>query len=98
MKTRKMLAGLAVGFLVIVVTTRAPATIQLNEIFTNPSGGDNGFEFLELRSTTGGVEAMTGMTLLVIEGEPGASLTQFGIVDVALSLNSFSTGTNGLSL
>jgi len=92
MYMRKML-GLVARLTVVAGAAQARASIQLNEIFVNPSGTDNGFEFLELRSTTGGVEAMTGLTLLVIEGESGA-----GTVDVALDLGLFSTGTNGLFL
>ena len=69
------------------------AAIWLNEVMVNPPGTDNGFEFFELRSTTGGVEAMTGLTMLVIENESAA-----GTIDAAFNLGSFSTGTNGLFL
>jgi hypothetical protein len=70
------------------------AAIVLNELFINPPGTDGGQEFIELRSTTGGTEAMTGLTLLMIEGDG----TTPGLIDQALSLNAFSTGTNGLFL
>ena len=68
---------------------------RLNEIFVNPPGpaSDDNREFIEIRSVSGGVEALTGLTLLVIEGD-GSS----GGIDGIVPLDSFSTGTNGLLL
>jgi hypothetical protein len=83
----------AVALLALCVGS-SHATMLLNEVFVNPAGTDNGREFIELRSSTDGVEAMTGLTLVIIEGEG----TNAGIVDQALDLGAFSTGTNGLFL
>lgn len=82
--------------LVLLLQVSAHSAILLNEILVNPPGTDNGVEFLELRGSSGGIESMSGLTFLVIEGDgtaPGA-----GVIDVALSLSAFSTGTNGLFL
>lgn len=79
----------AIGFIQSV-----QGAITLNEIFINPPGTDNGQEFIEIRSTTGGVESMSGLSLIILEGD-GASP---GLVDVVLNLSAFSTGTNGLFL
>ncbi len=71
----------------------ASAAVLINEVFANAPGTDNGAEYFEIRSTTGAT-ALTGLTFLVIEGGAASA----GVVDVALSLGSFSTGTNGLFL
>ncbi len=94
MEKQMLLRFCAATAIVAVCFGTSQAAMLLNEIFVNPSGGDNGFEFIELKSSTGGVETMAGLTLLVIEGEG----TGAGTVDQALNLNSFSTGTNGLFL
>lgn len=87
--------GALVGVLMFALgNSPARATILINELLVNPPSSDNGSEFIELLSTTGGVEAMTGLWFLAIEGDG----TNAGSIDVALSLNSFSTGTNGLFL
>jgi hypothetical protein len=65
---------------------------KINEVFANPPGSDNGFEFFELIGTP--ATPLTGYSLLVIEGG-GASA---GIVDQALSLTGSSLGSNGLFL
>src|SRR5262245_4681493 len=92
MKSFPLLCAATALLAVCGSTTRA--AIIINEVLVNPAGTDNGFEFVELKSTTGGVEAMTGLTLLVIEGEGTAT----GVIDQAISLNAFSTGTTGLFL
>ena len=94
MEKRLLIRFCAAVALTALCLSTSHATMMLNEVFVNPPGTDNGLEFVELRSSTGGVEAMTGLTLLVIEGEGAAA----GTVDQALSLNAFSTGTNGLFL
>lgn len=71
---------------------RAQATILINEVYANPIGTDDNREFIELKSSTGGVEAMTGLVLLLIDSNGGNT----GNVDDAYSLNNYSTGTNGL--
>ncbi|TWT41331.1 PEP-CTERM sorting domain-containing protein [Botrimarina hoheduenensis] len=76
----------------------ADAAILINEILINHSSNltaaDDDREFLEFRSTTGGVEAMAGLTFLYIEGDGGNT----GVIDFALDLSPYSTGTNGLVL
>ncbi len=74
----------------------APAVGQVcfNEVFINPPGADQGYEWFELKSDAPNF-SMNGLTLLVIEGEVGATNAE-GTIDVALSLNGMSTGSNGL--
>lgn len=91
---KKKLLGLAALCMSLAFSNAAHAAIQLNEIFINPPGTDGGLEFIEFKSTTGGVESLSGLTLLILEGD-GSSL---GSVDAVLNLGSFSTGTNGLFL
>lgn len=75
---------------------QAGATILLNEIHINPpsTSSDENIEFIELRSTTGGIEACTGLTLLIIDNQGD----NVGQLEEALNLNDFATGTNGLLL
>lgn len=78
-----------------LLVSPAFGTILLNEIHIDPPPDlDLNYEYVELRSTTGGIEACTGLTLLVIENNGG----QVGEVEEALNLNDFSTGANGLLL
>ena len=87
---------------VILLTSfgQAQAALLFNEISINSensggSGSDDGKEFIEIISDTGGVESLSGLTVLVIEGD-GASQ---GIIDRAFPLSgSDATGTNGLFL
>ncbi len=65
---------------------------QINEIFFNPDGADNGFEFFEVSGDASA--SMAGLTFLVIEGDG----TGAGVIDQALSLSSLSLGSNGLFL
>lgn len=66
--------------------------IQINEIFFNPDGADNGFEFFEIQGANSA--SLAGLSLLVIEGDGTGS----GVVDQAFALSSFSLGSNGLFL
>ncbi len=78
-------------------TVSLQGAVVLNEIFVNiPStaGADNGAEFFEIRSTTG-AESLLGLTFIVIEGD-GTSAS--GVIDIAVPLSSFATGSNGLFL
>ena len=79
----------------VVMPAVASADIVLNEFFVNPPGGDNGQEYLEFLSTTGGVESLAGLSLLNIEGDAGGGN---GTIDKVIDLGSLSTGTNGLLL
>jgi hypothetical protein len=72
--------------------------ILINEINLNsendaPSGSDDTTEYIEIRSL-GGAVSLDGLTFLVIEGDGGSQ----GTIDKALSLDGFSTGSNGLFL
>lgn len=91
MKTPVLLALLGAAALL----PQAAGTILLNEININPpTDPDLNFEYIELRSTTDGAEACTGLTLLIIENNGG----QVGQVEEALNLDGLSTGANGLLL
>ncbi len=70
----------------------AGAVTLINEVFFNPPSTDNGQEYFELTGTAG--DSLTGLTLLAIEGDG----TSAGTVDQALSLSSFTLGSNGLFL
>lgn len=85
---------LLVLFAAVVLARTSSAALVINEVFINPPGTDNGQEFVELRSTTGGVESMSGLSLVGIEGDGAGA----GVIDFVLDLGSFSTGTNGLFL
>lgn len=79
----------------LVLLHPASGTILLNEIHINPPPDlDLNYEYIELRSTTGGVESCAGLTLLIIENNGG----NVGEVEEALDLSAFSTGPNGLLL
>jgi hypothetical protein len=74
-----------------------PGTILLNEININPPPAseaslDLNYEYIELRSSTN--EACTGLTILIIDNNE----TQVGEVEEAISLDTLSTGANGLLL
>ena len=88
-------ARLGVWAVVVLLGAAAPAPAQvvINEVLFNPAGADGGQEFVELRSTAGSA-SLTGLTLLVIEGEAQAA----GVVDQVIALDGFSTGANGLFL
>ncbi len=79
---------------VLGVAQSSSADFFLNEIFINPPGSDDGFEFFEIRSASGGAASMQNLWFLSIEGDGAAA----GVVDQAINLSSFSTGTNGLFL
>jgi hypothetical protein len=84
---------LTAACLLFALAAPADAQVFINEIMANPPGSDNGFEFIELRSTTPSL-SLSGLHLLIIEGD-GANA---GIIDQALNLGALSTGTNGLFL
>jgi hypothetical protein len=98
-RVRRMLRGLMLVASIGAATSQAWGTIQINEMLINPPGNDNLYEYLEFRSTTGGIESLAGLTLLSIEAKadlqfPGRN----GTVDLVVSLDAFSTGENGLFL
>ena len=81
------------GCVALASAATVVADVQFNEAAIDLPGTDNGVEFIELRSDTPSF-SMSGLTLLVIEGD-GASP---GLIDQALNLGAFSTGTNNLFL
>ncbi|MEZ5302684.1 MAG: hypothetical protein R3F11_18915 [Verrucomicrobiales bacterium] len=77
-----------------VVCVSAPAALRLNEIHINPPGDEStaNAEYIEVISTTGGVESTNGLTILIIDSNGGS----VGNINKAISLNGKSTGSNGL--
>jgi len=77
----------------------ASAALRINEVHFNPDGPDLNFEFLELKSTTNGVESCAGLSLVIINAavSDGTYENPGEIVEV-LDLNELSTGSNGLLL
>lgn len=102
--TPKLFLALS-GALAIAAPIAAPAAILLNEIhFRTPASSDTvpndkNYEFVELRSTTNGVEECTNMWVLIIDNEGG----NVGEIKEAWPLkdannNWLKTGANGLLL
>ena len=85
-----VLAAASAGF-----ATTSSAAIRISEFSVNPPGADNGWEWFELLSTGGGIEGLDGLSLINVEGDFGGNA---GAVDKVISLNGFSTGSNGLFL
>lgn len=70
------------------------SALAFNEIFLNaPGGGDNGFEFIELRGNA--AESVSGVTIVVIDNNGGSIGTIENAVDLTPSV---SVGENGLLL
>lgn len=100
-KNSAIKAGLfAASCALVSLPMTASAAISISEMLIDAQNlgvagsADANQEFVELVSDTGGVEALTGLHFIVIEGDaPG---TGEGVVDVAVDLGALSTGTNGL--
>jgi len=79
----------------------APAAIRINEVHYNVNGPDLNYEFIELKSTTNGVESCAGLSLVIINtalsDNDGIPQNPGEILEV-LDLNELSTGPNGLLL
>jgi hypothetical protein len=86
--------GLAVGFTAFAGTA-AHGAIVFNELMYDAPGTNPNKRFFELKSTTGGVESLAGLSILAIEGDGTAGR---GGVDFAYSFGAVSTGNNGLAL
>src|SRR5688572_25165371 len=93
------------GVLLVSHAPRVQATILLNEIHlrtplsSDTTPGDGNYEFVELKSTTGGVEVCTDLWILVIENDGDG----VGEIKQAWPLRNedgtwMSTGANGLLL
>ncbi|MBC8143457.1 MAG: hypothetical protein H7Y38_18670 [Armatimonadetes bacterium] len=92
---RVALSAFVAGTAFALATAR-PAQAQsvvFNEILFDVPSDDNGFEYIELLSATPNT-ALTGLTLVILEGENVPA----GTIDQAISLSSFTTGSNGLLL
>lgn len=76
----------------------ASAALRINEVHANPPGADvlgsEGYEYIEIISTTGGVESTDTFFLLLLDTDGG----NMGRVDGAWNLNGMATGTNGILL
>ena len=95
------LAALFVMASLVLVTSQSTAAIRFNEIYYSPEVPEDGRQFIELRSTTGGVETLDNLWILEIDGDsaaiPGLNDNP-GTVLSAINLGGLSTGTNGLFL
>lgn len=92
MRTSHLMVSTVLASLALAST--AVSAPFISELMFNPPSTDNGQEFIEIGSTTGGVEALTGLTLLEIEGDN----TGAGVINSVINLGSFSTGANGILL
>lgn len=79
------------GLLVVSI-----ADVEISELLINAenpsSAADQGQEFIEIRAVAGGAEPLDGISFIYIEGDGSNA----GVVDVAINLSGFSTGSNGL--
>lgn len=98
LRLNSCLGALLVGAIALTGPSSASAAILINEMLinhtSNLTAADDLREFLEFRSTTGGVESMAGLTFVYIEGDGSAA----GVLDFVLNLSPYSTGTNGLAV
>ena len=78
----------------LAAAANAVADIRINEININPPGTDQGREYAEFISTTGGIESLSNLWFIGIDGDG----INAGVIDFAKNLGSFSTGANGLFL
>lgn len=92
------------GMLSVSLPSPLLAGILLNEVHLNPPNSDDNYEFIELKSTTNGVEACTGLSLVIINNDKvdGSVVPtvprNIGEIFEVYSLNDLKTGTNGLLL
>jgi hypothetical protein len=73
---------------------RTVPALLLNELYVNPPGPDDNREFVEIRSTTGGVTSLSGVVLVEVNGDPGTT----GVITHDNHLSGLTTGSNGLLL
>ena len=66
------------------------AQFTINELFVNPSGVDDGYEYVEIKGAANA--SLSGYTFASIEGDG----TGVGLADIAIDLSTFSLGSNGL--
>lgn len=73
--------------------------IHFNEIYYSPEDPEDGRQFIELRSTTGGIESLDNLWILEIDGDAGnipGLQDNPGTILNAINLSGLSTGSNGL--
>lgn len=80
-------------FLFFILFSSHLSAQQLRAVFFNPSGADNGYEYIEVLHTPS--TSLSGVTFIAIEGDGSP---QAGTIDQAVDLSTYSTGTNGLLL
>lgn len=83
----------------MALASAAQAAIKFSEIYYSPEQPEMGRQFIELRSTTGGVESLSDLWIIEIDGDAGnvpGLQDNPGTVLTAINLGSHSTGTNGL--
>ncbi len=68
------------------------AQLLLNEVYVNPPGSDDPFEFIELRGTPG--TTLNNIYVVVFEGDSASA----GNSDLVIPLNHVTIGSNGLIL
>lgn len=77
-----------------VIGPCAFAQFTVNEIFVNPSGTDDGWEFMEIKGASNA--SLSGMYFISMEGDgSGAGLADI-VIDLGTTLTSL--GTNGLGM
>ncbi len=88
----------------LIACSNAQAVIRFNEIFYGPENPEDGRQFVELYSTTGGAESVENLWILEIDGDTEAGLSDnAGEVLTAMQLGAATpgidtTGSNGLFL
>jgi hypothetical protein len=98
-RRRCQLLSLALAALFIAsAADRAHAIVLINEVHVNPPGGDGNIEFIEFISTTGGVEPLTGLVLLQIDGSGPVIGSILEAYNLGANTGASATGTNGLLL
>ena len=100
-KSKSFLSIVVVFGISVVCSKSALADVFLNEIYYSPEQPEDGRQFIELRSSTGGAESLDNLWILEVDGDAGniPSLQDNpGTVLSAIELNGFSTGSNGLFL
>ncbi|MGK0185263.1 MAG: hypothetical protein ACI9R3_001039 [Verrucomicrobiales bacterium] len=85
--------------LAVSLSSAAVADVLINEVHLNPPdavgvNGDGNYEYIELKSTTGGEEITNDLTLIILDTSGG----NVGRIEEAWALTGLRTGTNGLLL
>ncbi len=88
----------------VLTMVPAHAVVRLNEIYYSPEIPEDGRQFIELRSTTGGVESVENLWILEIDGDTEAGFfDNAGEILTVINLGAATagidtTGSNGLFL